>query len=285
MGWLTRRKAKKKDLVKTEEEIRKLREAARIVSGVLGELARHIQPGVSAQHLDLLAERWIRARGAEPAFKGYRGYPATICLSIDEEVVHGIPHPDKVLQEGQIVTIDVGVRWQGYYGDCAFTFPVGQVSPEKQRLLQVGLQALYEGMRQARNGKYTGDIGQAIERFVRQRGFDVVRDMVGHGIGSALHEPPDVPNYGRAGTGVRLRTRMVLAIEPMVVAGTHEVYTGADQWTVYTKDGAPAVHFEHMVVVRQFQAECLTTYDPVFQNFPGDLSFLRLGDVKPATKP
>ena len=249
--------------VKTKKEIDYMREAGRIVADVLRLLEKYIKPGVSAFELDMIAEDFILSQGGKPAFKGYgfdrrNLYPATLCVSIDSEVVHGIPRRDKILMEGQLVSIDVGVIKNGYYGDAAKTFPVGNVSSEKRKLMEVTEKALYIGIEQAVEGNRLYDIGYAIQSFVESNGFSVVRDLVGHGIGRKLHEDPPVPNYGRKGTGPKLKKGMTLAIEPMVNAGTWEVYCGVDGWTVYTADGLPSAHFEHTIVVGKQKAEILT---------------------------
>ncbi len=246
-------------------------EAARLVGATLQMLADYIQPGVETRRLDALAEEFIRAHGAEPAFKGYGGsprvppFPATLCISIDDEVVHGIPS-ERRLEDGQIVSIDCGVRYDGCYGDGAWSFAVGQVSDEKQRLLAVTCQALYRGIEQARAGNTTYDIARAIQQHVESHGFSCVRELVGHGVGTELHEEPAVPNFvpgllhrNRYRQAV-LRDGMTLAIEPMVAAGVFTVYTSRDGWTIRTTDGKPAAHFEHTVVVGPTGATILTVH-------------------------
>ncbi len=249
--------------IKSEREIDLMRKAGKIVADVLKLLGKYIKPGISAYELDKIAEDYILSQGAKPAFKGYgfnkkNLFPATLCVSIDNEVVHGIPTKDKILREGQIVSIDVGVIVDGYYGDAAKTFAVGEVNSEKKRLMEVTEKALYIGIEQAVDGNRLFDIGYAIQSYVESQGFSVVRDLVGHGIGKRLHEEPPVPNFGQKGKGIRLREGMTLAIEPMVNAGTWQVYFGSDGWTVYTLDGLPSAHFEHTIVVRKGKPEILT---------------------------
>lgn len=234
-----------------------MRDAGRIVAGVLQELAKAIKPGVTTGELNRLAEDFILARGARPAFKGLYGFPASICTSVNEQVVHGIPGLRELLN-GDIVSIDVGVEINGYFGDGAATFPVGEISPEAQKLLTVTEQSLYEGIRFARQGNRLSDISHAIQSFVEKHGFSVVRDYVGHGIGRSMHEEPQVPNFGRPGRGPRLRAGMTLAIEPMVNAGTHEVCVLEDNWTVVTKDAKLSAHFEHTVAITDDEPEILT---------------------------
>ena len=231
------------------DEVELIRASARIVGKCLLMLSREVRPGVSTLELDRLAEKFIRDSGGEPAFKGYRGFPASICASINEEVVHGIPSSKRLLREGDIVSLDIGVKKDGFFGDAARTFPVGEVSSTAARLLEVTERALEAGMQQARPGNRVSDISAAIEREVTKSRFRVVRALVGHGIGRDLHEEPQVPNYGRIGEGPKLKEGMVLAIEPMVNAGTAEVLTLSDQWTVVTSDRGLSAHFEHTVAI------------------------------------
>lgn len=234
--------------VRVEEKIEGVRAAALIVARTLREVGRAVRPGVTTAELDRIAETVIRDHGARPAFKGYRGFPASICPSVNEEVVHGIPG-SRALQEGDIVGIDVGAELHGWYGDAARTFAVGAVSEEASRLMQVTEESLERGLSQARAGNRVGDISHAVQSHVERHGFSVVRDLVGHGIGSEMHEEPSVPNYGPAGKGPKLMVGQVLAIEPMVNAGGFAVVTRADGWTVATKDGRLSAHFEHTVAV------------------------------------
>ncbi|CEP68023.1 Peptidase M24, methionine aminopeptidase [Moorella glycerini] len=244
-------------ILKSRREIALMREAGRIVARTLAKLKEHIIPGVTTAELDRIAEDYIRDNGAVPAFKGYQGFPASICASVNEEVVHGIPGL-KQLAEGDIISIDIGAVKNGYVGDAAVTFPVGAIDADKQHLLAVTEAALYEGIKQAVVGNRLTDISHAIQTYVEKNGLAVVRDYVGHGIGRAMHEDPQVPNFGSPGYGPRLRVGMVLAIEPMVNAGTHEVYTLANRWTVVTRDKKPSAHFEHTVAVTDNGPEILT---------------------------
>lgn len=245
-------------VIRSAEELSILREANRIVARILGELAEIIEPGVSTETLDDKAERMIREAGGKPAFKGYRGYPKAICASINEQVVHGIPAPDVVLKENDIISIDVGITYKGYVGDTAATYPVGEISDEKQRLIRVTRESLHEGIKQARAGMRLSDISHAVQSHVEKGGFSVVRDFVGHGIGQKMHEEPQIPNFGKPNMGPRLEPGMVLAIEPMVNAGAYDVVVLEDRWTAVTKDGKPSAHFEHSIVVTEGEAEILS---------------------------
>jgi methionyl aminopeptidase len=231
-----------------EETIEGTRAAAQIVARVLREMDRAVRPGITTAELDRLAETVIRDHGARPAFKGYRGYPASICASINEEVVHGMPGP-RALETGDIIGIDVGTEFHGWYGDAARTFAVGAVSEDASRLMRVTAEALALGLAQARAGNRVGDISHAVQTHAEQHGFSVVRDLVGHGIGREMHEEPAIPNFGPPGKGPRLYVGQVLAIEPMVNAGGYAVVTRPDGWTVATKDGRWSAHFEHTVAV------------------------------------
>ena len=230
-------------------ELERMRDAGRLVGEVLAELAALVAPGVTTAELDVVAEKRIAQAGATPAFKGYHGYPATICASINEEVIHGIPSGRRVLQEGDIVSIDVGASLDGYYGDSAITLPVGQVSEQAATLLRVTEEALYKAIERARPGGRVSDIGHAVQQHVEAYGFSVVREFVGHGIGQRMHEEPQVPNYGEPGRGPRLTEGMVLAIEPMVNAGRAAVKVLDDGWTAVTRDRSLSAHFEHTVAV------------------------------------
>ena len=250
--------------IKSPAEIELMRESCRIVGEVIKLVGTQVKPGVSTADLDSMAEDYIRSCHAEPAFKGYGSdpknlFPATLCISIDNEVVHGIPGK-RVLREGEIVSIDVGAKKNGFYGDGAFTFPVGEVNEEKQRLMKVTKESLDKGVAQAVEGNRIGDIANAVQLLVETEGFSVVRDLVGHGVGRELHEDPQVPNYGNKGKGTVLKEGMTLAIEPMVNAGTFKVLTASDKWTIVTQDGRPSAHFEYTVVVRKGKAEVLTIY-------------------------
>lgn len=248
--------------VKSNREIELMRESCRIVAEVLALIGSHIRPGQQTKELDAIAEEFIRSRGGVPAFKGYGAdrnnlFPATLCISIDDVVVHGIPDNTK-MKDGQIVSVDVGVQKDGYFGDGARTFSVGRVSEEKARLLKVTEESLNKGVQQARAGGHLHDISAAVQGHVEAAGFSVVRDLVGHGIGKHLHEEPAVPNFGTQGRGMILREGMTLAIEPMVNAGGYEVRLDDDGWTVRTADGTPSAHFEHTIVVRRGESEILT---------------------------
>ena len=239
--------------LKSAQEIEVMRAANVIVAEVLAELRMQARPGVSTAALDRIAEQMTRERGAVPAFKGYevhgRVFPSSVCISINEEVVHGIPSEKRVLHEGDIVGIDFGVRYQGLYGDAALTVAVGQADPESQRLMQATQEALWAGIEQVRVGRRLGDVSAAIQERVERDRFSVVREFVGHGIGKRLHEEPQVPNFGQRDRGIRLRPGMVLAIEPMVNAGGPDVIIKEDGWTAVTKDGRRSAHFEHSVAV------------------------------------
>ena len=244
-------------------ELERMREAGRLVGEVLTELAAHVAPGVTTADLDALAEKRILAAGATPAFKGYHGYPATICASINDEVIHGIPSGRRVLNEGDIISIDVGASLDGYFGDSAITLPVGQVSEEAATLLRVTEESLYKAIERVRPGGRVSDIGHAVQRHVEAYGFSVVREFVGHGIGQQMHEEPQVPNYGEPGRGPRLAEGMVLAIEPMVNAGKPAVKVLADGWTAVTRDGSLSAHFEHTVAVTAGEPWILTARETV----------------------
>lgn len=243
-------------------EIDRIRAACRIVARVLRLLESRVEPGVSTADLDRWAEEFIRRHaGAEPAFKGLYGFPCTLCTSVNEEVVHGIPTPTRKLRDGDIVSIDVGVKLNGYYGDGAVTIAVGEPSPEARALLETTKRALARGIRAAQPGAQIGDISAAIQGTVEAAGFSVVRELVGHGIGTRPHEEPQVPNYGRPRQGLRLRPGLVIAIEPMVNTGGHEVRTLDDDWTIVTADGGLSAHFEHTVAITGAGPEVLTAPD------------------------
>ena len=236
-------------VLKTSRELGIMKEACRISAGALQTVGKAVEPGVTTAELDRLAEKYIRSQGAVPNFKNYNGYPATACISINNEVIHGIPSPKRVIKAGDIVSVDLGAMFNGYHGDNAATFACGDISPEAKRLMQTTEDALYEGIKAATAGSRIGDIGYAIQRYVEAAGFSVVRQYVGHGIGTKLHEAPEVPNFGTAGRGIRLLPGMTLAIEPMVNAGGYDVKVLPDGWTVLTKDGSLSAHFEHTVVI------------------------------------
>jgi methionyl aminopeptidase len=244
-------------VVKTRAQIDKMRQAGRLVGQTLDLIARLARPGIRTIELDAAAEEFIVSQGAIPAFKGYMGYPATLCVSINDEVVHGIPS-DRRLEEGQIVSVDVGVNCDGWYGDAARTLCIGEVSDQAKRLLSVTQEALSRGIAQARSGNRLGDISSAVQTYAEEHGYSVVRELVGHGIGQRMHEEPQVPNFGRPHTGPELRAGMVLAIEPMLNVGGCEVSFDADKWTVRTADGSLSAHFEHTVAITEDGPEILT---------------------------
>ncbi len=248
--------------LKTKREIELIRESCKIVAEVLKLVGAQIRPGVTTLVLDKLAEDYIRTFGGLPAFKGYGSqknnlFPATLCTSIDSAVVHGIPSK-RMLKEGEIVSIDVGVKKEGYFGDGAWTFPVGEISTEKQRLLKVTEESLCKGIEKATVGNRVHDISFAVQSYVETNGFSVVRELVGHGVGKELHEPPNVPNFGKPGTGPELKNGMTLAIEPMVNCGGYQVNMESDGWTVVTRDGLPSAHFEHTIAIVDGKPEILT---------------------------
>ncbi len=245
--------------LKTAEEIELLRASNLMVSKALAEVARRILPGITTIELDRVAEEFIRDNHAEPGFLGYKGYPKTLCTSVNQQVVHGIPSTYK-LKEGDIVSVDCGVLFQGYYGDAAYTFAVGEVDERVKILLKTTRESLYKGIEQAREGKRIGDISNAIQEFCERERFSVVREMVGHGIGKGLHESPEVPNYGKRGYGVKLQPGMVLCIEPMINMGRKEITQDPDGWTIHTADKLPSAHYEHCVAIGKDGADILSTF-------------------------
>jgi methionyl aminopeptidase len=252
-------------ILKTEEEIELMREANRLVGMTLGELSKHIKPGVTTLQLDQIAEKFIRDHGAIPSFLGYGGFPNSICTSVNEAVVHGIPN-NKPLQEGDIVSIDCGTQKNGFCGDSAYTFCVGEVDEVIKKLLRVTKESLYKGIEQAQEDNRVGDIGFAIQTYCEANGFTVVREMVGHGIGRNMHEAPEVPNYGRRGTGSLIKNGMCFAIEPMINMGSKNVVFENDGWTVRTKDRKPSAHFEHTVAIRNGRADILSTFEFIHES-------------------
>jgi methionyl aminopeptidase len=244
-------------ILKSKSEIEKMAIACHIVAEVLEMLVRTVRPGLTTLELDAFAERSIRTRGGVPAFKGYRGFPNTLCVSLNEQVVHGIPSKRR-LRTGDIIGLDLGAKWEGYYGDAAVTIPVGQIPSETECLLTTAREALYMGVNEVRPGKHLSDISHAIQRYAETRGYSVVRAFVGHGIGTALHEEPQVPNFGPPGRGPRLKAGMVLAIEPMVNIGHADVEILDDGWTVVTADGQLSAHFEHTVAITDEGGQILT---------------------------
>ena len=243
--------------LKTEREIEIVKKNGQILAQTLKLLEENTKPGMKTKELDQLAEDFIKKQGGYPAFKGYRGFPASICVSINEEVVHGIPG-ERVIEPGQIVSLDAGILKDGYYADAAETYPVGEVSEEALRLIRITRQALEHAIGSLKAGRHLSDVSFAIQSFVEENGFSVVRDLVGHGIGKKMHEEPQIPNFGMPGQGVVLKKGMVLAIEPMVNAGTYQISTKEDQWTIVTSDGSLSAHFEHTVAVTENGAEVLT---------------------------
>lgn len=248
--------------LKTDEEIEIQRQSSLLVGKTLAEVAKIIRPGVKTIELDKVAETFILDHGAKPGFKGYGGFPATLCISVNDVVVHGIPG-DIVLKDGDIVSVDCGTLMNGFYGDSAYTFAVGEVEEEVLLLLERTKESVYLAIEQAVAGKRIGDIGSAVQRHVEQYGYSVVRDLVGHGVGRNLHEKPEVPNYGRRGSGIKLKSGMCLAIEPMVNLGVKEVYQDKDGWTIRTADAKPSAHFEHDIAVRNGKADVLSTFKDI----------------------
>lgn len=246
--------------IKSENEILLLKESSLLVGKTLAEVAKIIKPGVKTITLDKLAEEYIRDNGAVPGFKGYNGFPNTLCISVNEQVVHGIPG-SRELQDGDIVSIDCGTLMNDFYGDFAYTFAVGEVEKGVLALMQRTKESLYKAIEVAITGKRIGDIGFAVQNYVEGFGYSVVRDLVGHGLGRNLHEKPEIPNYGKRGNGTKLKERMTLAIEPMINLGTKEVIQEKDGWTIRTADNLPSAHYEHNVVVRNNKAEMLSTYE------------------------
>lgn len=246
--------------IKSEEEVGLLRASNMLVSRTLGMLAEYIKPGISTLELDQLAETFIRDNGGIPGFKGYNGFPATLCTSVNEAVVHGIPSEYR-LREGDIISVDCGVILKGYYGDSAFTFPVGEIADDVARLLDVTRESLEAGVEATVSGNRIGDISHAVQTVAERAGYTVVRELVGHGIGKKLHESPEVPNFGRRGSGPKLEKGMVLCIEPMINLGRRDTIQSGDGWTVKTGDGKPSAHFEYAVAVDRGKADVLTTFE------------------------
>lgn len=247
---------------KSEEEVELIRKSSLLVGKTLAEVAKVLEPGKSTDDLDRVAEEFIRDNGAVPGFKGYNGFPKTLCTSVNNAVVHGIPNANP-LKDGDIVSVDCGVLWDGYYGDSAFTFEVGTVSKAIKQLLKVTKESLLLGIEQAIEGRRVGDIGYAVQVHAETSGYGVVRELVGHGVGRSLHEAPEVPNYGKRGTGMLLKSGLVLAIEPMINMGSRRVKEAPDKWTIITQDNMPSAHFEHTIVVRKERAEVLSTFEYV----------------------
>ena len=257
-----------KIFLKTEDEIDLMREANQLVGKTLAEVGRHIKPGVTTRHLDKVADEFIRDHGAIPTFKGFPNpygepFPAAICTSVNDVVVHGIPSDDVVLHEGDIISVDCGTLLNGYNGDSAYTFMVGEVNEAVKQLLEVTKQSLYLGIEQAVPGKHVGDIGAAIQAHCEAHGYGIVRELTGHGIGKEMHEAPQIPNYGMRGNGVMLKAGMCIAIEPMVTLGNRNIGMLPDRWSIVTRDHQVAAHFEHTIAVRKGKAEVLSTFEEI----------------------
>ncbi|HET9571445.1 MAG TPA: type I methionyl aminopeptidase [Bacteroidales bacterium] len=252
--------------LKTDDDLVKLRESGQIVAKALGTVAKYIKPGITTKYLDQIAEEYIRSCGAVPSFLNYNGFPASLCISLNDVVVHGIPNKEQILKEGDIVSVDCGAVKNGFHGDSAYTFRVGEVSSETEALLRTTKESLYQGIMQAVEGKRVGDIGYAVQEYCQRRGYTVVREMVGHGVGRNLHEDPEVPNVGKRGSGPQLKAGMVIAIEPMINLGSRNIVMERDGWTVRTADRKPSAHFEHTVAIRKNGgAEILTSFDYIQQ--------------------
>ena len=251
--------------LKTAEEIELLRENNLLVSATLAEVGRHVRPGVSTLELDKLAEEFIRSHGAEPGFLGYGGFPNTLCMSVNEEVVHGIPSAKRILKEGDVLSVDSVTLMKGFYGDSAYTFAVGEIAPEVADLLRVTKEALYKGVAQAKAGNRVGDVASAVQEHAERHGYSVVRELVGHGLGRKMHEEPEVPNYGARGRGPLLKEGMVICIEPMINMGARYVVFERDGWTVRTRDRKPSAHFEFAVAVGKEGPDVLTDFGVIEQ--------------------
>jgi methionyl aminopeptidase len=250
--------------IKTKEEIELMRESALVVSKTLGMLASEVKPGVTTLHLDTLAEEFIREQGAIPGFLGLYDFPNTLCMSPNEQVVHGFPNKTP-LQEGDIISIDCGALKNGFYGDHAYTFTVGEVDPEIQKLLDVTKESLYKGIREFKAGNRVGDVGYAIQDFAETHGYGVVRELVGHGLGREMHEDPEMPNYGKRGRGKKFSEGMVVAIEPMINMGTHKIQHHSDGWTITTLDKKMSAHFEHDIAIVDGKPQLLSTFDYIYE--------------------
>jgi methionyl aminopeptidase len=259
-----------KIFLKTEDEIELMRRANQLVGKTLGELAKHIKPGVTTLQLDKIAEEFIRDNGAIPTFKNFPNpyggpFPASICTSVNDVVVHGIPDDKTVLRDGDIISVDCGTLLDGFNGDSCYTFCVGEVSDEIRQLLKTTKESLYLGIEQAVAGKHVGDIGYTVQNYCEAQGYGVVRELTGHGIGREMHEDPQVPNYGRRGNGAFLKAGMCIAIEPMITMGKRDIWLMDDRWTVKTRDGKPAAHFEHTIAIHRGKAEILSSFEEVEQ--------------------
>ncbi|MFL0685964.1 methionine aminopeptidase type I [Algoriphagus aquaeductus] len=251
---------------KTSEEVLKIKESADILGKAHGEVAKYVKEGVKTSFLDKIAEEFIRDHGAVPSFKGYNGFPSSLCISVNEVVVHGFPS-EYELKDGDIISVDCGVFHQGFHSDSAYTYPIGEVSPSILALLRSTRDSLYLGIEQAKFGNRVGDIGHAIQKFVEAKGYTVVRELVGHGLGRKLHEAPEVPNYGKKGSGPLLKQGMVIAIEPMINLGSRNIVQERDGWTIRTADRKPSAHFEHTVAIFEDRTEVLTTHKYIEEIF------------------
>ena len=256
--------------LKTEDEIELMRQANQLVGRTLGELAKHIKPGVTTLQLDKIADEFIRDHGAQPTFKGFPNpfggpFPASICTSVNDVVVHGVPNAETVLKEGDIISVDCGTLLNGFNGDSAYTICVVEVTDELKKLLKTTKESLYLGIENAVAGKHLGDISSAVQEHCEAQKYGIVRELTGHGIGREMHEDPQVPNYGRRGNGVMLKAGMCIAIEPMITMGDRSIWLDKDRWTIRTRDGKPAAHFEHTIVVRKGKAEILSSFEEVEQ--------------------
>lgn len=254
--------------LKTEDEIQLMRQANQLVGKTLAELAKHIKPGVSTLELDKIAEEFIRDHGAIPTFLNFPNpygapFPASICTSVNNVVVHGIPSAKEVLHDGDVISVDCGTLLAGYNGDSAYTFPVGEVSEDVMQLLRVTKESLYLGIEKAIADKHVGDIGDAVQSHCESFGYGVVRELTGHGIGREMHEDPQIPNYGKRGNGPRLKSGMCIAIEPMITMGDRKIYLAEDRWGIVTRDGKPAAHYEHTIAIRNGKAEILSTFEEI----------------------
>lgn len=257
-----------KIFLKTEDEIELMRKANQLVGSTLAELGKHIRPGVTTLQLDKIAEEFILDHGAIPTFKNFPNpygepFPASICTSVNDVVVHGVPSDEVVLKDGDIISIDCGTLLDGFNGDSAYTFCVGEVSPEVKQLLKTTKESLYIGIEQAVAGKHIGDIGAAVQQHCEAQGYGIVRELTGHGIGREMHEPPQIPNYGCRGNGVMLKAGMCIAIEPMVTLGDRQIWMLPDKWSIVTRDRKPAAHFEHTIAIRRGKAEILSTFEEI----------------------
>jgi methionyl aminopeptidase len=251
---------------KTSEEVDKIKQSADILGRAHGEIAKHVRKGVKTSFLDKIAEEFIRDHAAVPSFKGYNGFPSSLCISVNEVVVHGFPS-EYELKDGDIISVDCGVFHQGFHSDSAYTYPIGEVPPSVLALLSATKDSLYLGIEQAVFGNRIGDIGHAIQKFVEAKGYTVVRELVGHGLGRKLHEAPEVPNYGKKGSGPLLKQGMVIAIEPMINLGTRNIVQEKDGWTIRTADRKPSAHYEHTVAIFEDRTEVLTTHKYIEENF------------------